>query len=108
MIAVHNGLLFVGQTMVSGAVGAVVLATVPIWSVAFAVVALDTARPTPTRVLGILLSLVGTSILVVPGPTDIQPPNPLGVTLMTASAVVFALSAVALRRETPTLGVAAR
>jgi len=108
MIAVHNGLLFVGQTMVSGAVGAVVLATVPIWSVAFAVVALDTARPTPTRVLGILLGLVGTSILVVPGPTDIQPPDPLGVALLTASAVVFALAAVALRRETPTLGVAAR
>jgi drug/metabolite transporter (DMT)-like permease len=108
MIAVHNGLLFVGQTMVSGAVGAVVLATVPIWSVAFAVAVLDTARPTPTRVLGILLGLVGTSILVVPGPTDIQPPNPLGVALMTASAIVFALAAVALRRETPTLGVAAR
>ena len=108
MIGVHNGLLFVGQTMVSGAVGAVVLATIPIWSVGFAVVALETARPTPTRILGIVFGLVGTSILVVPGPTDIQPPDPLGVVLITASAVAFALAAVALRRETPTLGVAAR
>ena len=108
IIAVHNGLLFVGQSKVSGAVGAVVLATVPIWSVAFAVAFLDTARPTPARVLGILLGAVGVAVLAVPAPGAVDSPDPIGVALLTASAIAFALAAVGLRRETPRLGVAAR
>ncbi|MFC6952367.1 DMT family transporter [Halorubellus litoreus] len=108
IVAVHNGLLFLGQARVSGAVGAVVLATVPIWSVAFAVAFLDTARPTPARVLGILLGAVGVAVLAVPAPGAVDSPDPVGVALLTASAIVFALAAVGLRRETPRLGVAAR
>ncbi|WP_439027877.1 DMT family transporter [Haloarchaeobius sp. DT45] len=108
IVAVHNGLLFVGQARVSGAVGAVVLATVPIWSVGFAAAFLDTARPTPSRIAGVCLGLVGTTILAVPGPTAVDAPDPLGVALLLASAVAFALAAVGLRRESPALGVAAR
>lgn len=108
IVAVHNGLLFVGQTRVSGAVGAVVLATVPIWSVAFAVVLLDTARPTPSRIAGVCLGLVGVAILAVPAPGAIASPDGVGVALLAASAVAFALATVVLRRERPRLGVAAR
>lgn len=108
IIAIHNGLLFVGQAKVTGAVGAVVLATVPIWSVGFAVFMLDTARPTPSRVLGVCLGLLGVAVLAVPAPGAIANPNPVGVALLAASAVTFALGAVVLRRETPDLGVAAR
>jgi drug/metabolite transporter (DMT)-like permease len=108
IVAVHNGLLFLGQARVTGAVGAVVLATVPIWSVAFAVAFLDTARPTPSRVVGILLGAVGVAVLAVPAPGKVDSPDPIGVVLLTASAMAFALAAVGLRRETPRLGVAAR
>ncbi|WP_435365172.1 DMT family transporter [Haloarchaeobius sp. DYHT-AS-18] len=108
IVAVHNGLLFVGQARVSGAVGAVVLATVPIWSVGFAAAFLDTARPTPSRVAGVCLGLIGTAILAVPGPMAVDAPDPLGVGLLLASAAAFALAAVGLRRESPALGVAAR
>jgi probable blue pigment (indigoidine) exporter len=108
IIAIHNGLLFAGQARVTGAVGAVVLATVPIWSVGFAAVMLDDARPTLWRVLGVALGLVGVAVLTVPGPRAIAPPDPLGVGLLAISAVTFALAAVVLRRETPSLGVAAR
>ncbi|WP_435334245.1 DMT family transporter [Haloarchaeobius sp. TZWWS8] len=108
MVAVHNGLLFLGQARVSGAVGAVVLATVPIWSVGFAAAFLDTARPTPSRVAGVCLGLVGTAILAVPGPMAVDAPDPLGIVLLLASAAAFALAAVGLRREDPELGVAAR
>jgi len=108
IVAVHNGLLFAGQARVTGAVGAVVLATVPIWSVAFAVVLLDTARPTPSRVAGVCLGLLGVAILAVPAPGAIASPDSLGVFLLAASAVAFALATVVLRRERPQLGVAAR
>jgi drug/metabolite transporter (DMT)-like permease len=108
IVAVHNGLLFVGQSRVSGAVGAVVLATVPIWSVAFAVALLNEARPTPSRVAGILLGAVGVTVLAVPAPGAVDSPDPVGVGLLAASAIAFALAAVGLRRETPALGVAAR
>nr|WP_303647603.1 EamA family transporter [Haloarchaeobius amylolyticus] len=108
IIAIHNGLLFAGQARVSGAVGAVVLATVPIWSVGFAAAFLDTAQPTPSRVAGVCLGLVGTAVLAVPGPTAVDAPDPVGVALLLASAVAFALAAVGLRRESPQLGVAAR
>ncbi|WP_440988410.1 DMT family transporter [Haloarchaeobius baliensis] len=108
IVAVHNGLLFVGQARVSGAIGSVVLATVPIWSVGFAAAFLDTARPTPSRVAGVCLGLVGTAILAVPGPTAVDAPDPIGVGLLFASAAAFALAGVGLRRESPELGVAAR
>jgi len=108
IVAVHNGLLFVGQARVTGAVGAVVLATVPIWSVAFAVALLDTARPTPSRVVGVCLGLVGVAVLAVPAPGAIASPDGVGVVLLAASAVAFALATVVLRRERPRLGVAAR
>lgn len=108
IIAVHNGLLFVGQARVTGAVGAVVLATVPIWSVAFAVALLNDARPTLSRVAGICLGAVGVAVLAVPAPGAVDSPDPVGVALLAASAIAFALAAVVLRRETPALGVAAR
>jgi len=108
IVAVHNGLLFVGQARVTGAVGAVVLATVPIWSVAFAVAFLNEARPTPTRILGILLGALGVAVLAVPAPGAVDSPDPVGVGLLAASAIAFALAAVGLRRATPRLGVAAR
>jgi drug/metabolite transporter (DMT)-like permease len=108
IVAVHNGLLFVGQARVTGAVGAVVLATVPIWSVALAVAFLNEARPTPARVLGICLGAVGVAILAAPAPGTVDSPDPVGVGLLAASAMAFALAAVGLRRETPHLGVAAR
>ena len=108
IVAVHNGLLFAGQARVTGAVGAVVLATVPIWSVAFAVMFLDDARPTPSRVAGILLGAVGVAVLAVPAPDAVDSPDPIGVALLAVSAIAFALAAVGLRRETPRLGVAAR
>ncbi|WP_435359864.1 DMT family transporter [Haloarchaeobius sp. DFWS5] len=108
IVAVHNGLLFAGQARVSGAVGAVVLATVPIWSVGFAAAFLDTARPTLPRIAGVCLGLVGVTLLAVPGPTAVDAPDSLGVALLLASAVAFALAAVGLRRQTPTLDVAAR
>jgi len=108
IVAVHNGLLFVGQARVTGAIGSVVLATVPIWSVGFAAAFLDTARPTPSRVAGVCLGLVGTAILAVPGPMAVDAPDPLGVGLLFVSAAAFALAGVGLRRESPELGVAAR
>ena len=108
IVAVHNGLLFVGQARVTGAIGSVVLATVPIWSVGFAAAFLDSARPTPSRVAGVCLGLVGTVVLAVPGPMAVDAPDPVGVGLLFTSAAAFALAAVGLRRESPDLGVAAR
>jgi drug/metabolite transporter (DMT)-like permease len=105
LIALHNGLLFVGQARVSSAIGAVIISTVPILSVAFAIPRLDDARPTPVRILGIVLGLVGVGIIAAPRPGTLSAPDPVGVGLMFLSAAVFALASVEIRRQRTDLPV---
>lgn len=105
LVGVHNGLLFTGQARVSGAVGAVVLATVPIHSVALSALVLDDEPLTVPRVTGVLLGLVGVGVLAAPAPGTFASPDTLGVVLLLGSALAFAAGAVGLRRLDGTLPV---
>jgi drug/metabolite transporter (DMT)-like permease len=105
LVALHNGLLFVAQARITSAVGAVIISTVPILSVAFAIPRLSDARPTPVRLFGILLGLVGVGIIVAPPPGAIASPDPIGVGLMFVSAAVFAFASVEIRHRRTDLPV---
>ena len=105
LIALHNGLLFVAQTLISSAMGAVIISTVPILSVAFAIPRLPDARPTPVRILGILLGLVGVGIIASPPPGALTSPDPVGVGIMFLSAAVFAFASVEIRHRRTDLPV---
>ncbi|ELZ85776.1 hypothetical protein C453_08173 [Haloferax elongans ATCC BAA-1513] len=106
-IAVHNGLLFIGQGYVTSAVSAVVLSSIPVLSAGFARPVLPDERLSPVALAGILLGLVGVVVVANPNPNAVSSPNPLGVGILVLSASAFALGGVVTRPLRTTLPVAA-
>ncbi|WP_396613002.1 DMT family transporter [Haloferax sp. S1W] len=106
-IAVHNGLLFIGQDYVTSAVSAVVLSSIPVLSAGFARPFLPSERLSPAGLVGVLLGLVGVIVVANPDPSAVSSPNPVGVGILLLSASAFALGGVVTRPLRTTLPVAA-
>ncbi|MFD1587618.1 DMT family transporter [Halorientalis brevis] len=106
-IAVHNGLLFIGQGYVTSAVSAVVLSSIPVLSAGFARPVLPSERLRPVGLVGVLLGLVGVVVVANPDPTAVSSPDPFGVGILLLSASAFALGGVVTRSLRTTLPVAA-
>lgn len=108
-VAIHNGLLFVGQGYVTSAVSAVILSTIPVLSAGFARPVFPEERLTPVDVGGILLGLVGVVVIAAPNPRIVGTPDLFGVGILLLSASSFALGGIVTRRlrsASPSLPVA--
>ncbi|WP_049893729.1 DMT family transporter [Halogranum rubrum] len=100
-IAVHNGLLFVGQDYVTSAVSAIILSTIPVLSAGFARPVFPEERLTPLDVGGILIGLVGVVVIAAPNPRIATTPDLFGVSILLLSAAAFALGGVVTRYLRP-------
>lgn len=97
VIALYHGLLYLGELYVPGAVAATVVSTAPILTAAFAGVLLPEERLAPAGVVGFVLGLLGVIAVVQPSSTALTGEVTLGVALVFASAVAFALGSVLTR-----------
>ncbi len=101
VIGAHFAFSFVGQSYVSSSVAAIVLSFTPIITPLIAIHLLPTERIVITDVVGLGAGLAGVIAIAVAGGTfDGQL---LGIGLLLASAVVFALGSVLTERWTPVL-----
>ncbi|SDK03551.1 DMT family transporter [Natronorubrum texcoconense] len=101
VIGAHFAFSFVGQSYVSSSVAAIVLSFTPIITPLIAIRLLATERIVVTDVVGLGAGLAGVIAIAVAGGTfDGQL---LGIGLLLASAVVFALGSVLTERWTPVL-----
>lgn len=107
VIAVYHGLLYVGEAYVSGAVAAVVVSLSPVLTAGFAALLLPDERVGPVEVGGFLLGLIGVIVVADPDPSALLSADGIGVALVFAGAVAFALGAVLLRPVRGGLPVAA-
>ncbi|MFC7239511.1 DMT family transporter [Saliphagus sp. GCM10025317] len=103
LVGAHFALLFLGQSMVSSSVAAVVLSLTPIVTPPLALALLPRERIRPQAVIGLLLGLVGVSTIALEGGSFGG--QALGVGLLFASAVVFALGSVLTERTRGTLPI---
>ncbi|NGM70837.1 EamA family transporter [Natronolimnobius sp. AArcel1] len=97
VIALYHGLLYLGELYVSGAVAATVVSTAPILTVAFAGLLLPEERLAPAGVVGFVLGLVGVVAVVQPSGATLGGEMVVGVALVFASAIAFALGSVFLK-----------
>ncbi|WP_435348072.1 DMT family transporter [Haloarchaeobius sp. HRN-SO-5] len=114
IVAAHHALLFAGQSYVTSAVAAVVVATVPVFTTVLARTVLPEEGLDATGVLGLLLGLFGVVLVAVPA-DDLAggamalwgDASLVGVALVFASALAWAVGTVAVRRVRTDLPVAA-
>lgn len=104
LIGLHFALLFVGQTHVPSAVGAMIMSLVPVLTPAFAVALLGT-RLSPPEVGGIVVGLLGA--IVVANPTAALGGQAIGAFCLLLSAICFAVGSVLAARFEATLSPAA-
>ena len=97
VIALYHALLYVGELYVPGAVAATIVSLTPILTAAFAGVVIPDERLSVVGVLGLLLGLVGVVAVARPTPATLGGELTLGVVLVLASAVAFAVGSVLLR-----------
>jgi len=106
-IGAHHALLFAGQQTVPPATAAVLLGLIPVITPALTRLAATERRLTPTGFVGVLLGFVGVVIIANPDPSRLLSANVVGVALVLASAVAFAVGAVLLSDEPPSMSVIA-
>ncbi|ELY48850.1 DMT family transporter [Natronorubrum bangense] len=106
LIALHHALLFAGQQYVTSAVAAVVVATVPILTAALSRLLLPSTALGAVGVFGLGLGFLGTAIVANPDPAALYTAESLGVALIFAAAIAFALGAVLTQRTRTELPVA--
>ncbi|SEO67671.1 Permease of the drug/metabolite transporter (DMT) superfamily [Halogranum amylolyticum] len=94
LIGAHHALLFAGQQYVQSAVAAVLLGLIPVVTPALARTISSSERLSPNGVTGVFLGFVGVVVIADPDPSNLLSANLLGVGLVLASAVVFAVGAV--------------
>ncbi|MDS0297354.1 DMT family transporter [Halogeometricum sp. S1BR25-6] len=93
-IGVHHAFLFSGQVYVDGAVAAVLLGLIPVITPALTRLTAAAERLSPVGAAGVLLGFVGVVVIADPDPGNLGASDLLGVVLVLASAVAFALGAV--------------
>ena len=106
LIALHHALLFTGQQHVTSAVAAVVVATVPILTAGLSRLLLPSTALGVVGTIGLGLGFVGTAIVANPDLSALYTAESLGVALVLAAAVAFALGAVLTQRTRTDLPVA--
>ncbi|WP_306054945.1 DMT family transporter [Natronococcus wangiae] len=106
-VALHHALLFAGQQYVTSAVAAVVVATIPILTAGLSSAALPEERLAPLGVVGLGFGFLGTVVVADPSPSALRTTDAVGVSLVFASALAFAVGAVAVERTRTDLPVAA-
>lgn len=97
IVAVNNGLLFLGQRTITPAAASVMYGLNPILSPAFAFLLLG-QRLDVRGIVGILLGLVGVVVIVQPSPETLTSGSTVGQLYVLAAAVVIALGSVLTRR----------
>lgn len=107
LVALHHALLFAGQQYVTSAVAAVVVATIPITTAGLSRLLLPGERLALLGVVGLVLGFVGTAIVADPDPSTLASVGSVGVGLVFASALAFALGTVLVQRTRTALPVAA-
>ncbi|WP_255169454.1 DMT family transporter [Natrononativus amylolyticus] len=101
VIGAHFALLFVGQSYVSSGVAAIILSLTPIVTPPLALALLPRERIRAPAAVGLLLGLAGVVVIATDG--GALGGQAIGVALLFASAVVFALGAVLTARVSGTL-----
>lgn len=96
MIAGTNALLYLGVPYVSGAIAAIVISLSPILTAVFAAVLLED-RLTGLGLVGFAFGLLGVGLTSQPDPSNLLSANTVGVALVFASAVCWALGTVLTR-----------
>ncbi|WP_435183917.1 DMT family transporter [Halobellus sp. EA9] len=101
LVGVHHALLFAGQLYVTSAVAAVLLGLIPVVTPALTRLTAARERLSPVSLVGVLLGFAGVVTIADPDPTALAGADLLGVGLVFASALAFALGAV-LTHDAPT------
>ncbi|MFB6268810.1 MAG: DMT family transporter [Halobacterium sp.] len=102
IIGAHHAFLFAGQQYVTGAVAAVLLGLVPVVTPALTRLVSSDESLTPHTAVGVALGFVGVVVIADPDPADLAD-SVLGVALVLASALAFAVAAVVTHDSDPTL-----
>jgi drug/metabolite transporter (DMT)-like permease len=106
IIGAHHAFLFAGQQYVTGAVAAVLLGLVPVVTPALTrLVATDEAFTRHTAI-GVAVGFVGVVVIANPDPANLVD-SVLGVALVLASALAFAVAAVVTHSRDPSLSFVA-
>ncbi len=103
LFGAHFALLFLGQTYVSSAVGAIVLSLTPIVTPPIALAVLPREEIRAPAVVGLLLGLAGVTVIAVSG--GALDGRAIGVALLFAAALVFAVGSVLTERLEGTLPI---
>ena len=98
-----NTLLLAGQQYISSAVGAIAYSLMPMLMTVFAVLILPAAGLDRSEAVGIGLGFIGALIVANPTPAALLTTRVMGVSLMIASVVVFALGSVLTQRLDPSM-----
>lgn len=96
VIGVHFALLFVGQRYASGSVASVVMSLIPVLTPLFALLLLSDERLDATGAFGVLLGLVGVTVVAQPDASGGD--TLVGTALLFLSAASFALGSVLTRK----------
>jgi drug/metabolite transporter (DMT)-like permease len=97
VIAGYHGLLYLGEEHVSGAVAAIVVSLSPMLTAAFASVALSEERIRGLGLVGLASGLLGVVVVADLDPASLADANAVGIGLVFAGAVSFALGSVLTR-----------
>jgi drug/metabolite transporter (DMT)-like permease len=102
IIGAHHAFLFAGQQYVTGAVAAVLLGLVPVVTPALTRLVSSDESLTVHTAVGVALGFVGVVVIADPNPTNLLD-SVLGVALVLASALAFAVAAVVTHSRDPSM-----
>ncbi|MFB6089657.1 MAG: DMT family transporter [Halobellus sp.] len=94
LVGVHHAFLFAGQLYVTSAVAAVLLGLIPVVTPALTRLSSARERLSPLSLVGVGVGFAGVVTIANPDPTALAGADLLGVGLVFASALAFALGAV--------------
>jgi len=98
MLVGGNGFVTFAEQYIASGLAALLIATVPLWLVAFDWLFCRGPRPTPLIVVGLFVGLFGVYLLIGPSHLAGERPNPLGVGFVLAACVFWAAGSLYSRR----------
>ncbi|MCG1002898.1 MULTISPECIES: DMT family transporter [Halobacterium] len=102
IIGAHHAFLFTGQQYVTGGVASVLLGLVPVVTPALTRLVSTDEKFTAATALGVVLGFVGVVVIADPNPSNLGD-SAVGVALVLASALAFALAAVFTHSRSPSM-----